>query len=198
MLVNSVSSFNPNRVVGLVPKRNENSLGDTAFAGLSTSTTQAKKVSVPVLVILASMFLGILALVNCKPIDSEPIPTPTPIETFVPTKTPEPTQTTTATTATPTVAPTATQTPIPTVTQPSVQTGMSNIGTILGLNVPSNEITNISYYDGNKDTVNTLSLNTNESINNEQIYDGTSINQGMGTTSYVRHKITNSLQVMGL
>lgn len=77
-------------------------------------------------------------------------------------------------------------------TQSAVQTALINFAKILGISTSTNDITGFGYTDNNSLTSNTLSLNTNDTTSSELVYDGTSVDQIQGTTSYIRNKITKT------
>lgn len=171
MLVGSVSSLNSNRLVSLKTKRNENVIENTAFTGIPVKTVHRKASKmVPIALMLVALGLGTLE--NCKsPVTPPPTEEPTP-PVVTPPETP----------VTPPVTPPVVQSPI--------QVNMLNMVKMLGLSSSTNDITSFGYYDESEDSVNSLTLNTTATSDNELVYDGTSVDQLFGTTNYVRYKIT--------
>lgn len=169
MLVNSISSFNTSKVAGLKTNRNENCVENTSFTGLSMSPTH-KKISLP---LAAALMLAALGLVSLASSCSTGGVTNGGSDVPATTNQPNP------------------PTP-PTVTQSPVQTEMLSIAKILGLSSSTKDIIGFSYTDGIYNIANTLTLNKKLSSDNELVYDGTALNQDLGTTNYVRHKITKT------
>lgn len=162
MIVNSISVAHTNQR----PQMRHNVFNNTAqpqFTGLH-STIEQKTSGHKTRAILAAILLGAAAFfaTSCTP----PV-NPTPIE--------EPTDPT-----------------IPTDTQSPVQTRILSLAASLGLTSSTKNITSVQYYDSNDDTKHSLTLNTEESTDNELVFDGTSVDQFFGTTNYVRHRITKT------
>jgi len=180
MLVNSIGNLNTKKGIYYSPQKTQNNQSFGTQNSITTSKHQIstfKKAALP-LAFVAALFAGAITLTSCKN-----DPKPSSVDPVVP----------------PIIDP---------VTQSPVQKAMLDIVKILGLDCSqeisesssisrsytavTGDLKSFEYYDGSTNTDNILTLNTNESSDNELVFDGTSFNQDFETTSYVRYKITES------